>query len=114
MGVVKLSILCLYLRIFSAGQKLKVTIYVLMFFVAGYTIAGEFSMFFGCRPLGKLLNRTIPGKCYNLQAHILAQAALNLVADFLIVFTPIPTVLSLQLPTRHKLAVIGVFMLGFL
>ena len=44
----------------------------------------------------------------------LAAAMLNIVIDFVIIVLPLPTIWSLQLPRRQKLALSGVFMLGML
>jgi hypothetical protein len=114
MGAVKVSILLLYLRIFSAGNKLKIVSYVLIAYVAGYVIAGELSLVFGCQPLRKLFYPLIKGKCRKIQIHVLTQAAFNFVADVLIVLAPIPVVWRLNFSLRYKLAVIGVFTTGIL
>lgn len=112
MGAVKLSILLLYLRLFSAGRRLKTIIYILIAFVVAYTVSGELSVLFGCQPIKKLWRPELPGKCFHTITHVISQAVFNLVADILIVAAPIPTIWSLKLPTRHKIAVTALFMLA--
>ncbi|KAI9834663.1 MAG: hypothetical protein M1826_000065 [Phylliscum demangeonii] len=114
MGAVKLSILLLYLRLFSAGRSLRLCIYLLLAFTSSYVIAGELSLFFGCRPVRKLIHTEVAGKCLNLEYHIISQAAFNLAADVLIVAAPVPTVLALKLRTKDKVGVLAIFAVGLI
>ncbi|KAI9883549.1 MAG: hypothetical protein M1823_004691 [Watsoniomyces obsoletus] len=113
MGAVKLSILLLYLRIFSMARKLKIVIYLIIAFVVGYVVSGELSFLLRCKPIKKIIRSEIPGTCLNLQIHIICQAVFNFVSDVMIVVAPIPTVWALRLQLKRKLAVIACFATGF-
>lgn len=53
-------------------------------------------------------------QCYDPSLLFTATAALNLFSDVVILLIPIPTLLSLSVPVRQKLALIGVFSIGLL
>ena len=112
MGAVKLSILLLYLRIFSTGPRLRYTVYAVMFFVAGYVVAGELSFIFSCKPISAIVHPTPQAKCFGWGAHLLSQVSLNLVSDFIIILVPVPSVWSLQLRPRQKFGILGIFAVG--
>ncbi|KAI9784239.1 MAG: hypothetical protein M1816_000911 [Peltula sp. TS41687] len=112
MGAIKISILLLYLRLFSAGFKTRYTIYGLLLFVASYTLAFELSLLFGCKPVAKLFNRSLAGKCINTRDHVVAQQIFNIVSDVFLFILPIPIAWRLHLPLKQKLGVICVFTAG--
>ncbi|KAK8066162.1 hypothetical protein PG997_012909 [Apiospora hydei] len=55
-----------------------------------------------------------PRNCFDEAAHLLAAGIINTFTDFVVVLLPIITVLKLQLTTRNRLVVVGLFSLGFL
>ncbi len=60
MGLVKVSILFLYLRIFTVSHVIKWAIYVVMASVVVYVVALELVFIFGCRPLRESPARRVP------------------------------------------------------
>lgn len=55
-----------------------------------------------------------PRNCLDEAAHLLAAGIINTFTDFVVVLLPIITVMKLQLTTRNRLVVVGLFSLGFL
>lgn len=113
-NVVKLSILLLYLRIFTAGQKFKIAIRATLAFVLGLFIASQLSIIFACRPVKKLFNPTLEGSCIDIRMHVNATSALNIFSDFVIWILPLPMIWTLKTSKRQKLAVSGIFATGLL
>lgn len=113
MGVTKLSILLLYLKLLAPGMKLRWAVYGILAFIATYTVALELTLLFGCHPILKLYHHYLKGSCWiNLIAHALTQGVLNIVSDILVLIVPIPMVWSLQMSTKHKAGVVGIFATG--
>jgi hypothetical protein len=54
-----------------------------------------------------------PQHCINEKIHLLVQGIINIIADFLVVLTPIPVVLKLNLPIRQRIIVAMLFGAGF-
>lgn len=113
-GVIKISILLLYLRIFSSKRGMKLAIYASLCFTVSYLLALELSFAFSCKPVRKLLRPELPGRCLNAQAHGLACMILNIASDLLVFILPIPTSLALRIPKRQKFALLAVFLIGLM
>ncbi len=114
MGLVKISILFLYLRTFAVGQGIRWAIYVIMASVVMYVVALELVLIFGCRPLRAAFVLQPGARCIDFRPQLLAYAALNLISDVVIIALPVRTVLALQLPKRQRFGVLGTFMIGLL
>ncbi|MCJ1300583.1 hypothetical protein MMC08_003380 [Hypocenomyce scalaris] len=112
MGFIKLSILLLYLKLLAPGMGLRWAVYALIAFVAMYTTATTLSLLFGCSPIAKLYHSSSPGTCINLTVHSYAQSGLNITSDVLIMLIPVPMVWRLQMKTKFKLGVVGIFATG--
>ena len=112
----KLSILCLYLRVFNwkRGPWRWVT-----FFLFGLVTANWLSMMiavcFQCQPLSFWWDRTIRGgKCFDVQRFFHAQSIPGFVLDFLIMILPLRTIWLLKLSVLKKLALVLVFVVASL
>ena len=108
--LVKLSILLLYLRLFSNGRTVRYTVYGILSFVVSYNIAAELSLIFGCRPVRKTFHQELSGTCIDFQRHAQVVVILNIVSDIALYIVPIPIAWSLQIPKRQKIAVIAIFL----
>ncbi len=68
-----------------------------------------------CVPVSRAWNRwSGNGICVNLGVLWFSNAVYNIITDFIIVLMVPPVILTLQLPLRQKLALIGVFGLGLI
>ncbi|DAA72582.1 TPA_exp: Integral membrane protein [Trichophyton benhamiae CBS 112371] len=55
----------------------------------------------------------LPQNCVNESAHLLASGAINTATDIIVIILPIPSVMSLSLPTRQRIILILLFGAGF-
>lgn len=112
-GTTKLSILCFYLRVF-------VTPYVRLGAKIGIFIVclGELGMilqpFLMCKPWQALWDKTIKGQCGNHHASLIAMGVWAMVSDMGVLTLPVPSLWSLQMDRRKRVALIVVFSIGLL
>ncbi|KAK8049894.1 CFEM domain-containing protein [Apiospora phragmitis] len=114
LALVKSSLLLLLLRLF--GQKPGVRRFVI--WVNTINLASFFSIFFAivfqCFPLQKAWKPRLEGFCVDRRILFVAASAINIVLDLLILGLPLHIFVGLQIPKRTKIALIFVFLLGFL
>lgn len=79
-----------------------------------YWIGCFFSYAFFCTPVKKSWYPEIPGHCGDSNMKYIAAASVDLVIDVIIIVLPMPILWGLQLPLARKIALMGVFALGFL
>ena len=85
-----------------------------MFLVFGYLFSNLLTLAFGCTPIDKYWDPTIPGHCIAGTKAGIAYGSLNFVSDVLIFVLPLPLIARLQLSRENKLGVILVFMGGIM
>ncbi|KAF3482206.1 uncharacterized protein GIQ15_04965 [Arthroderma uncinatum] len=112
LGLAKLSILFLYLRIFVVNKYFRWACISLIVFTSLATIAYVFPTIFQCRPLAAFWDRRIPHKCMNDLGIWLSYALINIITDILILALPIYQIVRLNLEFRDKIALIFVFVVG--
>ena len=112
----KLSFLFLFLRVFGIDRNFARTTYVLMFLVIGWGIATCFGAIFQCKPIAGAWNRELPGGvvCIDIPKFEFGTNLTNVLLDACIIALPIRRVWKLKLTWNQKLAITGVFLLGFL
>ena len=115
----KISILCLYKRIFSTRNRTFAnTLYVVGALQITWAIAGFFTTVFQCWPIDILwlpaegIMPTGKPHCINLVHALLGLASLNTLLIAAVLIMPIPMVWSLQLELKQKVAICGIFVLG--
>lgn len=79
-----------------------------------WTTAATCLCIFECIPIHKAWDPLVPGHCIDLIELSLATGYMNIVTDVMVLLLPVPLVWQLQLATRLKFAVIGVFFTGAL
>jgi len=110
----KLSIITSYLRIFP-NERLRITLYVTAAVVVGLGISAVCATIFQCQPIRAAWDFTIEdAKCYRFVDFLYANAAINIVTDFVICLAPLPCFWKLRIPVRQKLVVSFLFCIGFL
>ncbi|KAI0867199.1 hypothetical protein GGS24DRAFT_411578 [Hypoxylon argillaceum] len=112
----KSSILFLYRRILR-GNTLSYVTSGLLIAVWSWGIAFFFASLFTCYPINQnwLSLHGSPehnAHCYNYIPMYYATAISNVILDVLILLVPIPIVWRLHMPTKRKIGVIGIFLLG--
>jgi len=109
----KVSLLTSYLRIGGFVNTYK---YIILMAIAACTINQlifTFLLLFACNPVAKQWDATLPGHCINTVPSYYGLAGTSLGFDILIIALPLPVLGNLQLRRKQKIALMGVFALGF-
>ncbi|KAI9035838.1 Major Facilitator Superfamily protein [Aspergillus affinis] len=72
-----------------------------------------FGTVFMCNPVEKGWNPTLPGHCGTTSALWLGSAIPSVIIDLIILLLPLPKIWTLQMTTTRKMAIIGVFVIGY-
>ncbi|KAK6222395.1 hypothetical protein LQW54_001095 [Pestalotiopsis sp. IQ-011] len=115
MTCIRMSILGLYVHIFSAQKTFRCACYVVMVICVLWLIADTCIVFLLCQPLAYLWDNSTPGgHCGNIPSAYLAANGSNFGIDSTIALLPIYPLWQLQLPVKKKLGIIAIFSLGAL
>ncbi|KAI1818235.1 hypothetical protein GGS20DRAFT_581654 [Poronia punctata] len=112
----KLSILFFYRRVFL-GKRFALVTLTLLILSSVWGVAFFFATLFTCYPVSYAwtTNEGTPefdAHCYNPVPMFYGSAVSNMIMDIFILIIPAPMVWRLVLPTRQKMAIIGIFLLG--
>ena len=111
--MVKLSILSLYVRLFGVRQSFVIVCYVQMGLVVVWALVTEFVLIFQCSPISVAwAPKREGGSCLGFAARFIGTNTVNVVMDFVILFTPIPSIWTLQLPVQKRISVMLILALG--
>lgn len=114
-SLAKLSVLAFYWRVFPT-QNVKVGCMVLASLCFGWTISIQIVNLLQCRPLEAFWNlelRELPGTvCLDVLLYFIGNSSANCVIDFLTLILPVREVLRLNMTTRRKFGVLGIFLLS--
>lgn len=117
MFFIKASVLLLYGRVFSPDRRMRLSIYIGI----GYLLItnGVSTIIFGalCAPRNgeSYLLRYNSAQCVDNVTNLsLANGVCNLIADTYLFVLPLPMIWKLNMSTKRKYALIGLFMTGFL
>lgn len=113
--MVKISILALYRRIFSTPGFRLVSLLVGCACVSWFVVT-LFTDLFQCRPFSAAFDPELmfTYHCIGLQAYYYGILVANLALDLVILYLPLHMVWRLKLPTKQKLSLSGIFLLGCL
>lgn len=109
--LIKISILCLYLRIFVT-RRFRQICWGGIIFLSCMGTANVLVTMFSCHPIRSFFDATVPGTCINTVHFYWATAILNVLTDVFILVLPMPTVWKMQATVQRKLAISLVFVLG--
>ncbi|KAI9755494.1 MAG: hypothetical protein M1815_004907 [Lichina confinis] len=104
MYFVKISILFLYLRVFTTAKSFRIMTWVMMFVVTAYSLAGFVGTISRCNPS--------KGACDNVTQLSIFSSVLNIVTDIIILVLPLRQVWKLQANTKQKTVLMVVFATG--
>ncbi|KAI5801347.1 hypothetical protein EDC01DRAFT_517102 [Geopyxis carbonaria] len=110
-GVIKISLLLMYARIFTV-RWFRTAAWIVGASVVGWTIAIQFVSIFQCTPIYKAWEPFTPGHCINLKASFIGNGVPNVITDFVILTLPMPVVWNLQASVAHRLSLSFIFLLG--
>ncbi|CAG8956368.1 hypothetical protein HYFRA_00003750 [Hymenoscyphus fraxineus] len=116
-GPTKISMLLLYRRIFR-GKIFDYVTYTLIILVSVWTVAFFFANMFECVPISESW-KNAPGlggnpHCIDAIPMYLSQVYSDVILDAMILVVPIPLIWKLRLPTKQKIAVSSIFLIGIL
>ncbi|KAI0417330.1 hypothetical protein F5X98DRAFT_374933 [Xylaria grammica] len=114
LALVKTSILLFLLRLF--GQKPGVRRFIVWVNMAniGMMIGVFFATVLQCIPINKTWETTLEGKCIDRRILFTISSSFNIFTDMLILALPLKIFIGLKIPRRTKIALMFVFLLGFL
>ncbi|CZT07021.1 related to integral membrane protein PTH11 [Rhynchosporium agropyri] len=114
--MIRVSVLCLYLRMFSLGLSRRIA-HVAMVANLLYGTAFITASIFQCIPVHAAWTRwdgTVPAKCVDANAVGWTSAAINIILDAVTVMLPLPQLTRLVMSWEQKIHILIMFCLGFL
>ena len=110
----KLSILLLYLRVFSPARGVRFAILAVITANVIIYVIGMFIEIFRCKPRKKIWFTWIEGECISQIAANITGAVWNTVSDFVILIIPLNTVRALNVKKSSKIGVMAILATGLL
>ncbi|UKZ66655.1 uncharacterized protein TrAtP1_007826 [Trichoderma atroviride] len=110
-GLTKMSIVLLYLRIF-VQRWFRICCYVLLGIVTAYAIASTLVSIFQCSPITGAWDKSSNPTCVSLTQNWYANAGYSIATDVLILLLPMQPIWASKLPLSQKRALMFVFALG--
>lgn len=90
----------------------RITFWITLGVLIAYSLWTIASSIFICFPIAHFWDSSVPGSCLDKKALWFSNAAMNILLDVWVLLLPIPAIYKLQLPTRQKLAIMLVFVVG--
>ncbi|XP_014557341.1 hypothetical protein COCVIDRAFT_37248 [Bipolaris victoriae FI3] len=122
-GLVKVSILLFYRRLSSrvVSRGFFWTTWVAIVYIVAYSIALTIAPIVGCQPIEAFWEQFDPIKklqgyefhCFDEGADVLAASIISATQDLLTAILPTFLYWNLQIPLRQKLALFGIFAMGY-
>ncbi|KAI9817082.1 MAG: hypothetical protein M1826_001664 [Phylliscum demangeonii] len=111
--IIKLSILALYLRIFSSSFGNRWAIRAVLVFVSLWTVYSFLQTLLLCIPIAKAWDLSMRGgRCLVVKWPSILNGAMNAATDLLVLVLPIPMVMRLQMGTRQKTGMLAIVLMG--
>ena len=108
-----MSVLILLHRVFIT-KPFRLAAKILMLIVIGWYIAISLAGAFICLPVKSTWDPKVPGHCGNRYILDIIDPLPWIITDFAILVLPLPMVWKLHAPTRNKIALSGLFLVGAL
>lgn len=116
LGCIKLSLVVWYRKIFL-GKKFNIASRIVGALVVAWAVGFFFPTVFACRPISVIYAGTIEqlfSECIDTITLLETFAITDVITDIMVLSLPIPMVWQLQMSTRRKSIISGIFMLGTL
>ncbi|TVY41060.1 Satratoxin biosynthesis SC1 cluster protein [Lachnellula subtilissima] len=111
--LIKISIICFYLRMFGESKSFRIQSYVLITVLGLWAVAGILDIALICKPFAYNWDESLEGgHCGNRQMSYKVEGGINVATDFLTMVLPIPQIIHLQLPMRRTWGLAFMFGLG--
>jgi hypothetical protein len=108
----KLSLLCLYQRLFGVSNAYRRTLYVIGGLNVAWAIATLPLYLFACDPISMMWEPMTPGTCMDNATAVAGAESVNSLIDFMLVLFPLVPLYQLHLDNRLKFKLSLVFLLG--
>ena len=113
-GLNKVSMICLYLRIFIAKYFRRLC-YASLAVVISWAIGSVVATIFQCVPVAAFWDKSIKDpRCINSDVFWISYGITNIITDAIIFTLPMREVSRLHLPRREKIGIMLVFLTGAL
>lgn len=112
-GFNKISILMLYLRIFTS-KAFRISCYTSLAIVASFTFGSTIATILQCIPTKGSWDKRVDATCTNSTVFWYSFAVINILTDVMILCLPVREVLNLHLHRREKYGLLALFSLGAL
>ncbi|KAI1393823.1 uncharacterized protein F4822DRAFT_424285 [Hypoxylon trugodes] len=110
----KSALILMYLQLFGVYARFRWACYGTLFFCFGYLFCNMMTEFFGCHPIRKKWEPSMPGTCINSSATNTFYGACNMASDLVIAILPLTMIWKLQVATgRQKVGLSLVLSCGF-
>ncbi|KAK3674090.1 hypothetical protein LTR78_005937 [Recurvomyces mirabilis] len=109
----KVSLLAGYLRLAGFNKTYRIVLYITLGMVISNQLIYTFLLSFACQPIAKQWDPALPGHCIDQLATYFGLGGSSLGFDILIILLPFPILRRLQLDTKKKAILGGLFALGF-
>jgi hypothetical protein len=107
----KLSILSLYLRVFT-DRSVRIVTWVVIGVCIAHAIANWLASFTICHPFEFKWNKTINGHCANVMASYRYVSIPHIITDMAIFVLPLSSLYHLVMSKRRKLGIFLTFIMG--
>jgi hypothetical protein len=115
LALVKSSVLFFHLRLGGTKREIRLAAYALNTINLSAMVAIIFATAFQCVPASSFWDKSIKNpKCIDNMAFNFFYNALVIVTDVAVLAIPFWVVMGLNMPTRLRIALLGVFFLGFM
>lgn len=109
----KLSVLCLYLRIFRVDRRFRLICYTVMGVVISWGVAVFFATMLQCLPIRGAWKVLEPGRnCIRWGPYFLSTSVSNTVTDATVIGLSVPMLWKLQLSVSRKIGLIILFLIA--
>ena len=107
----KISLLCLYRRIFAVHSFKRMSLLVGLLVVLWW-LAATLANIFSCMPVELMWDLSLKGRCFNFNIFWFSIGIIETVIDIIILILPIKMITGLQMSRRKKIVLSGIFLLG--
>ncbi|MCJ1361386.1 hypothetical protein MMC16_000485 [Acarospora aff. strigata] len=113
LSLIKASLLLFYARIFGRVRRFRIALWVAAGIIFGWFISINLVALLTCIPVHKAWKPEVPGFCLDVHKIFLGVATSNVITDVILLVLPMPMIWTLRMKLAQKLALIGVFILGY-
>ncbi|PYH41100.1 uncharacterized protein BP01DRAFT_350024 [Aspergillus saccharolyticus JOP 1030-1] len=112
LGLSKIGLIILYYRLSDMQRSWRIILWSFTFFVIAYMIVLECLFLFGCSPIQKAWDVALEGQCISRASIFMAGTCASIFIDIVLVITPLPVIMGLNMAPKKRAGVACMFGLG--